>query len=146
MTTVIDTTAGWTCDTGASLIADATSPGRGRLPDLHAVIYVCEAHRADAEARIAAAGYRPDTNPAPPSHRWNPWPCGHITAYEAAAADGLAAACGRCRRTFDPADRRHDGAAEEMSAPGYCRGCVDRCHEAEADHRCPICTPARANQ
>lgn len=82
---------GWTCDTGASLIADANSPGKGTLPDLNAVIYVCPDHRADAEDRITAAGYDADTNPAPPSHKWDPWPCGHVTAYNADALAGLSA-------------------------------------------------------
>lgn len=47
--------------------------------------------------------------------------------------------CGRCKRPFDPADRTYDGAAEDRSAPGYCRGCVDQCHEADAGHRCAVC-------
>lgn len=89
--TPTDARADWTCDTGASLIAQATGPSAGRLPRLHAVIYVCEAHRTDAETRIAAAGYRPDVEAAPPEHRSDPWPCGHITAYEAAAARALTA-------------------------------------------------------
>jgi hypothetical protein len=89
MATVIDAAAGWMCTEGASLIADATSPGKGSVPDLHATIYVCEAHRIAAEATITAAGYRPDINPAPPAHRSNPWPCGHVTAFETAAAEAL---------------------------------------------------------
>ena len=87
-----DADAGWTCGAGASLIAEATSPGRGRLPHVHAVIYVCQAHRAAAEQRITAAGYRPGVDPAPASHHYDPWPCGHITAYETDAADRLTAA------------------------------------------------------
>lgn len=89
MTTPIDTAAGWFCDTGASLIVEATSPGAGSLPRLHAVIYACGAHQAAAEARITAAGYSPDVEGAPSAHRWDPWSCGHITAYEATAADRL---------------------------------------------------------
>lgn len=54
-----------------------------------------------------------------------------------------AAACGRCRMPFDPTDTRFDGRAEERSLPGYCRGCVDRCHDSEdAFHVCVICQPA----
>jgi hypothetical protein len=90
--TVVDAHTGWTCPAGASLIADANSPGKGSLPDLNGVIYVCPDHRDDAEARITAAGYNPDVQPAPPGHRWDPWPCGHITAYSQAAADALTAA------------------------------------------------------
>jgi hypothetical protein len=47
--------------------------------------------------------------------------------------------CGTCHRAFDPADTRFDGHAEDRSTPGYCRSCVDRCHEGDSDHRCPIC-------
>jgi hypothetical protein len=47
--------------------------------------------------------------------------------------------CGRCRRPFDPGDTRWDGHAEYRDS-GYCRSCVDLCHNTElADHRCPIC-------
>lgn len=89
--TVIDTHAGWTCTAGASLIAEANTPGPGRLGTHHGCIYVCAEHQAAAEERITAAGYNPDVRPAPPGHRWDPWPCGHITAYSQAAADALAA-------------------------------------------------------
>jgi hypothetical protein len=88
---VVDGHAGWKCDTGASLISDANSPGKGALPDLNGVIYVCPDHRADAEARITAAGYDADTRPAPPGHKWNPWPCGHVTAYSTETLAGLSA-------------------------------------------------------
>lgn len=96
MTTPIDMATGWSCTTGASLIAEACSPGTGSLPRLHAVIYVCQAHRADAEARITAAGYTPDVEDAPPSHRWDPWACGHITVYEEMAAARLGSGTERC--------------------------------------------------
>ncbi|MDX2973473.1 MULTISPECIES: hypothetical protein [Actinomycetes] len=86
---VIDKHTGWTCETGASLIASANSPGKGTLPDLNASIYVCADHRAEAEALITAAGYDPETDPAPPGHKWNPWPCGTITAHSTEAADAL---------------------------------------------------------
>lgn len=72
---------GWDCPNGASLIAHITGPGRGRLPAEHGCIYVCPDHQAQAEARITAAGHIPDTDPAPPRHRWDPWPCGRITTY-----------------------------------------------------------------
>jgi hypothetical protein len=50
-----------------------------------------------------------------------------------------AAACGKCRRPFDPADTRFDGRARYGETP-YCRGCVDHCRDTEiADHRCVIC-------
>ena len=88
----IDKHTGWTCETGASLLAGAESPGKGRLPDHHGVIYVCADHRAEAEALISAAGYDAATEPAPPGHRWNPWPCGHVTAHDAAALAALARA------------------------------------------------------
>lgn len=51
------------------------------------------------------------------------------------------AACARCRTPFDPGDTRYDGHAEERGVPGYCRGCVDRCHEGSITHRCVICSP-----
>jgi hypothetical protein len=47
-------------------------------------------------------------------------------------------ACGRCKEPFDPADLHFDGRAES-DRTGFCRGCVDRCHEAGADHQCVIC-------
>lgn len=54
----------------------------------------------------------------------------------------VAEACGRCRRPFDPADKRHDGAAR-YAATRWCRGCIDRCHEStEFDHSCQVCTEA----
>lgn len=50
--------------------------------------------------------------------------------------------CRRCRTPFDPADKRFDGAAQDVIS-GFCRGCVGVCHEAtEFDHRCPVCTPS----
>ncbi|MER6723392.1 hypothetical protein [Streptomyces halstedii] len=81
----VDARAGWTCDAGASLIAEAMTPGPGRLGTLHAVIYVCPDHQEDAEERMATAGYAPETRPAPPSHRWDPWPCGHVTSFSVEA-------------------------------------------------------------
>ncbi|MYS59286.1 MULTISPECIES: hypothetical protein [Streptomycetaceae] len=49
------------------------------------------------------------------------------------------AACGRCRRAFDPTDTRHDGHARSGNSP-FCRSCVDRCHEStDAFHVCAIC-------
>jgi hypothetical protein len=78
---VTDGHTGWDCTTGASLLAHITGPGRGTLPAEHGVIYVCPDHQAQAEARITTAGHQPDTEPAPPGHRHDPWPCGHITTY-----------------------------------------------------------------
>lgn len=52
-------------------------------------------------------------------------------------------ACRKCRRPFDPSDKRFDGAAE-FAYSGFCGRCVDLCHEAtEFDHRCMICVPER---
>jgi hypothetical protein len=118
MTTPIDMAAGWSCTTGASLIAEANSPGTGSLPRLHAVIYVCQAHRADAEARITAAGYTPDVEDAPPSHRWDPWACGHITVYEETAA-------GRLGNDLDKAARPVviGAGSPETSALTHCPTC-----------------------
>jgi hypothetical protein len=48
--------------------------------------------------------------------------------------------CGRCKRVFDPADRRFDGRAQHHQT-GHCRECISNCHEAGADHRCVICVP-----
>lgn len=87
-----DAHTGWTCGKGASLISEATSPGPGTLPRLHGVIYACEHHREAAEGRISEAGCSPITHDAPPSHRWNPWPCGHVTAYDEQVASHLGAA------------------------------------------------------
>jgi len=93
MTTPTDDHTGWTCDAGASLIAEAMTPGPGVLLGvLHGVIYVCPEHCAEAELRITAAGYCPEVRPAPESHRYDPWPCGHITTYDDQAAAELAQA------------------------------------------------------
>lgn len=45
--------------------------------------------------------------------------------------------CGNCWRAFDPAD--FDGAAEDRTLNGFCRGCVDNCHEGGVGHRCAVC-------
>lgn len=87
--TPADGRTGWTCDTGASLIIEAMTPGPGRLGTLHAVIYVCPEHQAAAEARITAAGYDAEVREAPPGHRWDPWPCGHTTAFKSKALPAL---------------------------------------------------------
>ncbi|GHA83283.1 hypothetical protein [Streptomyces chryseus] len=82
---------GWECTAGASMHVEATTPGPGRLGTLHGVIYVCPEHRAAAEERVTGGGeYRAEVSPAPASHRWDPWPCGHVTAYRAAALAALA--------------------------------------------------------
>jgi hypothetical protein len=81
--------AGWVCDAGASLIARAETPGPGSLGTHHGVVYVCAEHQAAAEELIAGAGYEPQVDPAPAGHRWDPWPCGHVTAYCSAALAAL---------------------------------------------------------
>jgi hypothetical protein len=81
--------AGWTCDAGASMNVEAVTPGPGRLGTLHGVIYVCPEHRAAAEERITGSGYGPQPEPAPAGARWNPWPCGHVTAYSTQALAAL---------------------------------------------------------
>lgn len=84
--------AGWECTAGASLHVEATTPGPGRLGTLHGVIYACPEHRAAAEERVTVGGeYRAEVSPAPASHRWDPWPCGHVTAYKTAALTALTA-------------------------------------------------------
>lgn len=51
--------------------------------------------------------------------------------------------CGRCQNRFDASDPSFDGAAEYRDS-GFCRGCVDRCHESsDFAHACPVCDPAR---
>lgn len=60
-------------------------------------------------------------------------------AAEAGAAEEQPRPCGRCNKPFDPTDTRWDGRAEH-NATGFCRSCVDRCHEStDAFHRCAIC-------
>ncbi|MEU3507918.1 hypothetical protein ABZ733_08300 [Streptomyces longwoodensis] len=86
---VADGHTGWECDAGASLIVEASTPGPGRLGTHHGVIYACPAHRDAAVERIASAGYEVDPRPAPPGHRWNPWPCGHVTAHGSKAIAAL---------------------------------------------------------
>ncbi|MDX3354184.1 hypothetical protein PV703_12890 [Streptomyces sp. ME01-24h] len=56
--------------------------------------------------------------------------------------DDEPAACRRCRKPFDGADSRLDGAAQYGITP-RCRWCVDNCHEGSAEHVCVICDPAR---
>lgn len=90
-TVVADGHTGWECDAGASLIVEASTPGPGKLGTHHGVIYACASHRAAAVERITGAGYVVDPRPAPPGHRWNPWPCGHVTAHDAAGLAALAA-------------------------------------------------------
>lgn len=49
-----------------------------------------------------------------------------------------AARCGRCGLTFDPADSSPVGRAQYQRS-GFCRWCIDRCHEAtEFDHECAV--------
>lgn len=84
-----DAHTGWKCDTGASLLADAMTPGPGKLGTMHGVIYVCPDHQASAEEQIGRAGYLPEVRDAPPGHKWDPWPCGHVTAYNEKALEAL---------------------------------------------------------
>ncbi|MBD9703417.1 hypothetical protein IHE56_15265 [Streptomyces sp. ID01-12c] len=81
--------AGWACGAGASLLARAETFGPGRLGTHHGVIYVCAEHQAAAEERIGGAGYEPLVDPAPAGHRSDPWPCGHVTAYNPSALTAL---------------------------------------------------------
>ena len=81
--------AGWACSAGASLLVRAETYGPGSLGMHHGVIYVCTEHEAAAEERIAGGGYEPQVDPAPAGHRWDPWPCGHVTAYNPAALAAL---------------------------------------------------------
>lgn len=60
-------------------------------------------------------------------------------ALRAAVRAEAGGTCGKCHQAFDPADTRFDGHAEDRSTPGYCRACVDQCHEGNSDHRCVIC-------
>ncbi|MFE0824156.1 hypothetical protein [Streptomyces sp. NPDC058847] len=89
---------GWECGTGASLIVDAMTPGPGKLGTMHAAIYACPEHQAAAEEKILRAGYGPEVRQAPPGHRWDPWPCGHVTSYRTAALVALAATQAEAQR------------------------------------------------
>lgn len=62
-----------------------------------------------------------------------------LKAQQAELRSALGVTCRNCHRAFDPADARFDGHAEDRRTPGFCRSCVDRCHEGDSDHRCPIC-------
>lgn len=86
---VADAHTRWECDAGASLIAEAMTAGPGKLGTLHGVIYVCPVHREAAEEQIGRAGYGPEVRDAPLGHKWDPWPCGHVTAYREKALAGL---------------------------------------------------------
>lgn len=85
-----DGRAGWLCDAGASYLVDAMTDGPGRLGTMHGVIYVCADHRKSAQERITGAGYRADVREAPPGHKHDPWPCGHVTAHSLPALAALA--------------------------------------------------------
>lgn len=127
-----DGQAGWACGAGASLIARAQTPGPGRLGTHHGVIYVCTEHQAAAEERIAGAGYEPQVDPAPAGHRWDPWPCGHVTAYTPAALAALSEHTGPDERAvmtardlaanasdeapMDTADLDYDDEGEQVAA------------------------------
>lgn len=63
-------------------------------------------------------------------------------AFAAEAAQG-SDSCRRCRVFFDATDTRFDGHAQGAVA-GFCRRCVDNCHEGDAGHRCVICTETAA--
>ncbi|NJP42291.1 hypothetical protein [Actinacidiphila epipremni] len=103
-----------------------------RLIDLHAVLSVSLSpeYVARLDPAELAADLRARTAAAPVTYTlWQP------AALTAAEVD----ACTVCRRPFDPADTRWDGAARHRDTT-YCRACVNRCHDTEiADHRCPIC-------
>ena len=86
---------GWECDAGASLLVSASTPGPGALGTHHGTIYACGTHQDAAVERITGSGYEADPQPAPPGHRWNPWPCGHVTAHAAEALAALTAAGAR---------------------------------------------------
>ncbi|MGA5486677.1 hypothetical protein ACPCK1_02750 [Streptomyces pseudogriseolus] len=86
---------GWDCGAGAQLLVSATTPGPGALGTHHGTIYACPVHQGAALQRITGAGYEADPQPAPPGHRWNPWPCGHVTAHDRDALTALTAAGAR---------------------------------------------------
>ncbi|MDV9191582.1 hypothetical protein R6L23_25815 [Streptomyces sp. SR27] len=97
-TASVDGHTGWECEAGASLIVEASTPGPGKLGTHHGVIYACAGHRDAAVERITGGGYDVDPRPAPPGHRWSPWPCGHITAHDAAALAALTAETAEAQR------------------------------------------------
>lgn len=115
---VTDGHAGWDCPNGASLLAAVTGPGRGTLPAHHGVIYVCPDHQAQAEARITAAGHQPDTDPAPPGHRSDPWPCGHITTYGDNSPQLANALTIPAERHVHPPTKEQASAPQQADEPG----------------------------
>lgn len=64
--------------------------------------------------------------------------CLTVMREQDAAAALAVPSCGACAVPFDPADTRFDGHARHGET-SWCRSCIDRCHEGDADHRCPIC-------
>ncbi|MFF9285435.1 hypothetical protein [Streptomyces griseosporeus] len=82
---------GWDCDAGAQLLVGASTPGPGKLGTYHGTIYACPTHEGAAVERITGAGYEADPRPAAPGHRWDPWPCGHVTAHGTQALTALTA-------------------------------------------------------
>jgi hypothetical protein len=67
-----------------------------------------------------------------------------LRGFRTAAVDlGEVARCGACKNPFDPADTSFDGRAQQGST-GFCRRCVDRCHESlDAFHVCGVCRAAQ---
>jgi hypothetical protein len=88
-------------------------------------------------------GHTPDQRPDPAAYLGldpDEWPlCPHCMPSREQLTGEPPRACGKCGQQFDPTDMRFDGRAEERSAPGYCRGCVDNCHESGITHACVIC-------
>lgn len=56
-------------------------------------------------------------------------------------ATETAPVCGRCGRPFDQADTHFDGHGQYLNS-GFCRACINRCHEStDFMHACVICDP-----
>jgi len=108
---------------------------------------ILASHRSSAGDRMAYVDGRWQPLPvAGPAGRWayatadDALRTATRLAKEMASGDQIAAACGRCRRLFDPSDTRFDGHGRHRDTP-WCRECVDRCHDStDAFHKCPICT------
>lgn len=123
---------------GSMTQAVIAARSRARLQYLRGVLEVCGVQLGAYDKRIAewAAGWDLETIQVI---------TGWVERARAAASTKPAepVACGRCGGAFDPTDTAFDGRAR-YAGTLFCRGCIDQCHEADADHRCIICAAGGA--
>ena len=135
-------------DPGAGPMTRAVIAARStaRTQYVRGVLEVCGVELGAYDRRIAewVAGWDLETIQAITGWIERAYAAGRTTAHEESAGPAAGAgplegvACGRCGVPFDPADTAFDGRARYRDTL-FCRGCIDQCHEAGADHCCIIC-------